>query len=224
MEISNKFEEYKNKLLNIRTDKIQKIKDLRNEQKEISPNDYKKMNEFGNKIDVLIEDILNIENTIRIIREPNKEDLESRIDVMNNFESNVNGLVPSSYTVIYKGISNIEEVDALIKSRGKIFISRDDFNDPYGIKGAEPGIDSFKPYGAIFVFISRDEQKRTAYDLKNDSYLLSAIITTDENIDKLVEGCNFSGLDRRKVMNHEQFVEYLNSKYERSRKEIVLPM
>lgn len=224
MDMNDKFEDYKKTLSDYREQKIKEIRALREEQRKITAKEEKKAFALNNKIDSLIEDILNIENTIRIIREPNKEDLESRIDVMNNFESNVNGLVPSSYTVIYKGISNIEEVDALIKSRGKIFVSRDDFNDPYGIKGAEPGIDSFKPYGAIFVFISREEQKRTAYDLKNDSYLLSAIITTDENIDKLVEGCNFSGLDRRKVMNHEQFVEYLNSKYERSRKEIVLPM
>ena len=218
MDLSDKFEKYKNELENYRNEKIKEIRFLREEQKNISPKDIKKTFALGNKIDDLIDEILKVENTLNLIRIPSEEDIRERINISENFENDVMDLSPSNYTVIFKGYGNINEVDNIIKNRSKIVI--DSYNN---LKDAEPGIDSFYPYGAIFAFIINNNIKSNDLDLKNDLYLLTAVITTSENIEKLQSSCDYSGIDKRKIMTHDQFIELLKNKYEKTRKEIILP-
>lgn len=218
MDLSNKFEKYKIELENYRKEKIKEIRSLREEQKNISPKDIKKTFALGNKIDDLIDEILKVENTLNLIRIPSEEDIRERININDNFENDVISETPPNYTIIFNGYNNINEVENIIKNRSKIVI--DSYNS---LKDAEPGIDSFYPYGAVFAIIINNNLKSNVLDLKNDLYILTAIITTSENIEKLQSSCDYSGFDKRKIMTHDQFLELLKNKYEKTRKEIILP-
>ena len=91
---------------------------------------------------------------------------------------------------------------------------------------ADSSINSFMPYGAIFVFYPKEHEYEKVLSTGDNSEVFGGvesinfneerfvgIITTDENIETLKEYMKENNFDPNKVFNHKQFIELCKEKF-----------
>lgn len=171
-----------------------------------------------------------------------KEDVEYRLRILSEFAKKVKDLVPDNLPLVFHGTSNIGTVREIIKTNGLFTPEQKGesagstanavdvttkANIQVSCDFAEPGISSYMPYGAIFVFFPKDEEiaavnasfKSTqvmggvdGVNFKQEPNRLYGIITTPENITRIQEWCEQYGLDKSKVLTHSDFLEQMIKK------------
>ncbi len=195
------------------------------------------------KIDIYVRKISNslaglsvLESKIANMRPNNEKDIENRIDILDNYAEKIDNAISDDDKVVFHGNSNIGEVEKIIKSGGlktpeergideKSFATEIDVTAKKNIKStldfADSGINSFMPYGAIFVFYPKDYEKEKVLKTGTSSEVLGGvsgvnfsekrfigIITTEENKKRLRETLIGQYLDSNKVFTHEEFLNY----------------
>ena len=146
--------------------------------------DLEKYKQEGNTVFIeiyekRINDLISIrlkdnETRIEFMRENNELDLEERNQILKMFPNQVKEAIPDGIPIVFHGNENIGIVREIIKTGGLFTPEQRNINQPsFGnqvdvtyknnIKTscdfADPGIDSFMPYGAIFVFLHLEVDK-----------------------------------------------------------------
>jgi len=164
----------------------------------------------------------------------NENDLLERKQAINVFSKLISEIVSDEVPLVFHGNNNIGIIHEIIRSGGlktpderqveySSFATKVDVTNKYDIhvscEFAEPGLNSYMPYGAIFVFFPKDEERENV--LKNSgsevfggvdgiSFLedrFIGIITTNENKSRIQTWLIENGLDASKVFNHNEFLE-----------------
>ena len=93
---------------------------------------------------------------------------------------------------------------------------------------AEPGINQYVPFGAIFAFMPREEEYHKVLhtgigtevdngvqgvNFREEPDRLVAIITTNENLERLRKLASETGFDPAKVVTREGFLDMCKEKY-----------
>lgn len=195
---------------------------------------------INNLISVRLKDD---ETRIEFIRENNELDLEERNQIRKTFSNKVKQIIPDGTPIVFHGNRNIGMVREIIKTGGLFTPDQRGINQQScatkvdvtyknniqtSCEFAEPGIDSFMPYGAIFVFTPLESEYEKVINTGENSEVaggidgvnfrekperLIAIITTDESKDNISSWCNQYGWDASKVYNHYEFIEMCKNKY-----------
>ena len=246
----NKFEIIRDSLvesLRIKTKKLKKLNDyLALSKDEI---DEDEIEDLKRKISNLIDSISINQGKLNNLRDVNVDDQEKRKDIYLNYSSKVKEVIPDSIPLVFHGNNNIGIVEQIIESGGlftpdernisyKSFASQIDVtwksNIQTSLEFAEPGLDSYLPYVAIFVFMPKEEEYQNVLNTKDSSEVfggvqsidfkkddrLYAIITTDENIDKLKKCAKENGINENLIMTHDLFLDYCREKFNSNKKTI----
>lgn len=178
------------------------------------------------------------ESYVEFMRIPESdEDSKYRLRIIKEFSDQVRDSVPSELPLVFHGTNNIGTVREIIKSNGLLtpeqkgesttsFAVQIDVTSRSNVRVscefAEPGVEKFMPYGAIFAFLPKPEEVEKVNDTGESSEVfngvdgvnfnqepdrLCAIITTPENITRVQEWCEEYGLDGNKVLTHDGFLE-----------------
>lgn len=236
------FETIKNNLTTNYNNQLRKLKELKEQLLIAEQNqDNKKVAICTRRINSILESINNIKSILSCIR-PNKEsDLRERNEIINNFSTLVNESIPDDIPLVFHGNRNIEIVKQIIASGGlytpeernvgyKSFATQIDVTAKSNIKVslefADSSVNSFMPYGAIFVFYPKEHEYEKVLSTGDNSEVFGGvesinfneerfvgIITTDENIETLKECMKENNFDPNKVFNHKQFIELCKEKF-----------
>lgn len=220
------------------------------EQIKLDQNKLYLLETFQNYLNDAKRNLRTFQSTYEYMRPNNQEDVEKRIKILKDFASAVNESIPDNVPLVFHGTKNIGTILQIIKTGGLLtpeqkgeshtsFASQIDVaykNDiRVSCEFAEPGIlDSYLPYGAIFVFTPRDEEKDNVVRTKGSEVMggvdgvkfvdepdrLFSIITTTENKQRIEEWCEEYGWPIGKVTTHEEFIEKCKSIYQVSDKKI----
>lgn len=243
------FETIKNNNLINYQNQLKKLKELKEQLLESEKNkDTKKIAYYTKRINSVLESINNVETILACIR-PNKEsDLREREDIRNSFSTLVNECIPDNIPLVFHGNKNIEIVKQIISSGGlytpeernvdfKSFATQIDVtaksNIRVSLEFADSSINSFMPYGAIFVFYPKEHEYEKVLSTKDNSEVFGGvesihfdeerfigIITTDENLEVLKDCMKKNNLDPNKVFNHSQFIELCKERFSTKNKVI----
>lgn len=165
------------------------------------------------------------------------EDTNNRLNLLDDYSSLVRDSIDDGVPVVFHGVANIGVVLEIIKSGGLFtpderdvdmtsFASQIDVtykdNIDVTMEFAEPGVNSFMPYGAIFVFRPKEEEVDNVINTGSSSEVMGgvngvnfvleperliSIITTDENIELLQGACEYAKIDASKVVTHDCFLK-----------------
>lgn len=224
-----------------KTEKLKETKELLLQAKD--NNDTRKMEFYTNRINSILQTINNFRSILSCMRPHNEEDLQERENIRNNYAKMVNEVIPDSEPVVFHGNNNIEVVEQIIKSGGlltpeqrgvdfKSFATQIDVTSKTNIRVslefADSSINSFMPYGALFVFLPKENEYENdlntgessevfggvdGINFKTESDRFIGIITTEENLGRLKKCCDENGIDSNKIFSHEQFIEFCKSKF-----------
>ena len=118
------------------------------------------------------------------MRPNSKDDLLIRQDILNNYANKVRKIIPDNIPLLFHGNKNIESVKQIIESGGLFtpdergidyisFATQIDVtykNDNHvSLEFADSGVNSFMPYGAIFVFYPKEEEYEKVLNTGNSS-------------------------------------------------------
>ena len=211
------------------------------EEISIFPNNYF---EYDNT-KILKDKIKYYKGMIDFIRPVTEEDIIERNNIFLNYAAKIKESIPDDIPYVFHGNSKIFSVIEIIKSGGlytpeernssyNSFASQIDVtykdNINASIKFADPGIKSFLPYGAIFVMLPKEEEKKKVLETKEESEVRGGItrvsfkeesdrlinlITTKENKNMLQKIMYENGFDGEKVVVHDEFIELCNKKYKK---------
>jgi hypothetical protein len=171
---------------------------------------------------------------------PIKEDSQDRKDIIINFPNEVKNAVLDDLPLVFHRVNNIGTVREIIETNGlstpeqrgesmTSFAVQIDVTSKINIRVscefAEQGLD-FMPYGAIFAFLPKSEEVENVNNTGQSSEVfggvdgvnfkveperLCAIITTPENIQKVKKWCEQYGLDKDRVLTHDDFIESMKT-------------
>lgn len=241
--MNEKMELIKNNLIEVINNKKSRIDKLfeKIEQAKLENIEYK-IDRYKTSINDILFTIKTIQGRIDNMREPDIEDLENRKNIYLNYAEEIDKKIPDDVPLVFHGNNNIGLVEEIIKTGGLFtpdergvsyasLASQIDVtwkgNIQTSLEFAEPGLDSFYPYGAIFVFLPKEEEYDyvlktgkssevfngvNSIDFKKENRLVS-IITTKENLNRLKKLVKENGLDENIVKTHEEFLEYCKEKY-----------
>lgn len=180
---------------------------------------------------------------LKYMRASTIEDYEERIRFLSEFSDLVKKSIPDDIPYVFHGTSNIGIVYEIIKSGGLFppderevgyssFATQIDVTQKNYIQTscefAEPGLDRcFVPYGAIFVFMPRDDEIEKVLHTKGSEVpdgvagvnfrkhpeKLIAIISTTENKERLISWCNENAWESSKVFTQDEFISYCRKKF-----------
>lgn len=221
--------------------KVEQLKGLKEQLTNTEEGNDRMAAFLANRVNSLAGTIDSIGDNLKRMRPNNEEDLRRRSEIRVNFSKAVNEAIPDGEPVVFHGVDNIEVVKKIIESGGlktpeergadfKSFATQIDVTAKKNIQTtcnfADAGVNSFLPYGGIFVFYPKEHEKENVLstgdgtevfggvegvNLKEDRFM--GLITTDENIDEVKALFRANGLEEGKVFTHDQFLEYCKKKY-----------
>ena len=157
-----------------------------------------------------------IENEINYMRDNDKEDLELRKRIKQDYSKLIKETIPDYAYVGFFGINSMSKIKELIETG---IINQSEINITYkdniriSLEDADNSITSYLPYGAIFAFMPDDVEERKQrvddrkINLKESKDKLYAIITTPENIERIQNWCLKSKISINKVLTHKDFLK-----------------
>jgi len=173
------------------------------------------------------------------------EDAKNRAEIIHSFPTKVAETVPDNLPLVFHGTDNISVVRKIIKDGGLLtpeqkgesmtsFAVGIDVAAKTNIRVpcefAEPGLNRFMPYGAIFAFMPKAEEIEQVNQTGNSTEVfggvdgvsfrdeparLYGIITTQENITRVQDWCEQYGLPKEKVLTHDGFIETMSQTEQR---------
>lgn len=199
---------------------------------------------YSKRLNTMLASLVKFKAEMEYSRDNTIDDVNNRLEILNNYSTLIRDSISDKVPAVFHGVANIGVVLEIIRSGGLFtpderdvdmtsFASQIDVtyknNIDVTLEFSEPGVNSFMPYGAIFVFYPLDEEKENVLgtgestevmggvkgvNFINEPERLIGIITTEENIELLKNACIDAGIDSTKVVTHSEFLtlcESLNS-------------
>lgn len=208
----------------------------------IKNNEIRKAEVYGNLVEKKKRIINDLENQLLYMREDTPEDLEERKKIFQSFSQQVAEIIPDGVPMVFHGNNDIATIYEILKSGGlktpeergvdfKSFATQVDVANKYDIhvpiEFAEPGIESARPYGAIFVFYpKKDEISKClknfgsqvpegvqSIDFKKEDERFVGIISTEENKERIHKWLQEFGMDDKKIFTHSEFIEMCKERF-----------
>lgn len=208
----------------------------------IKSNETRKVAVYGSRVEKIKRRINELENQLSYMREDIPEDLEERKKIRQTFSKQVAKVIPDGIPMVFHGNNDIAAIYEILKTGGlktpeergvdfKSFATqiavanKHDIHVP--VEFADPGIDSARPYGAIFAFYPKKDEIYKglenfgsevpggvqAIDFKEDDDRFVGIITTEENKERIQKWLQEFGMDYKKIFTHLEFIEMCKDKF-----------
>lgn len=192
---------------------------------------------YSKRLNTMLASLVKFKAEVDYSRDNTFDDVNNRLNILNNYSAIVRESISDKVPVVFHGVANIGVVLEIIRSGGLFtpderdvdmtsFASQIDVtykdNIDVTLEFAEPGVNSFMPYGAIFVFRPLDDEVEKVIStggstevmggVKGVNFIqepdrLIGIITTEENIELLQNSCSDSKIDSTKVVTHDTFLK-----------------
>ena len=208
----------------------------------IKSNETRKAEVYGNRVEKTKRRINELENQLSYMREDFPEDLEERKKIRQSFSKQVAENIPDGIPMVFHGNNDIAAIYEILKTGGlktpeerdvdfKSFATqiavanKHDIHVP--VEFADPGIDSARPYGAIFAFYPKKDEIYKglenfgsevpggvqSIDFKKDDDRFVGIITTEENKARIQKWLQEFGMDYKKIFTHLEFIEMCKDRF-----------
>ena len=211
----------------------------------IKSNETRKAEVYGSRVEKIKRRINELENQLSYMREDIPEDLEERKKIRQSFSNQVAEIIPDGIPMVFHGNNDIATIYEILKSGGlktpeergvdfKSFATQIDVANKHDIhvpvEFADPGIDSARPYGAIFAFFPKKDEIYKglenfgsevpggvqSIDFKEDDDRFVGIITTEENKERIQKWLQEFGMDYKKIFTHLEFIEMCKDRFKDS--------
>ena len=211
----------------------------------IKSNETRKAEVYGSRVEKIKRRINELENQLSYMREDIPEDLEERKNIRQSFSKQVAEIIPDGIPMVFHGNNDIATIYEILKSGGlktpeergvdfKSFATQIDVANKHDIhvpvEFADPGIDSARPYGAIFAFYPKKDEIYKglenfgsevpggvqSIDFKEDDDRFVGIITTEENKERIQKWLQEFGMDYKKIFTHLEFIEMCKDRFKDS--------
>lgn len=208
----------------------------------IKSNEPRKAEVYGSRVEKIKRRINELENQLSYMREDIPEDLEERKKIRQSFSKQVAEIIPDGIPMVFHGNNDIAAIYEILKTGGlktpeergvdfKSFATQIAVANKYDIhvpvEFADPGIDSARPYGAIFAFYPKKDEIYKglenfgsevpggvqAIDFKEDDDRFVGIITTEENKERIQKWLQEFGMDYKKIFTHLEFIEMCKDRF-----------
>lgn len=242
MDNNERFEGIRKNILENYNSKLKDLKELKEKLLECKKNnDTRKIEFYTKRIQSVLNNINDIKATFDCMRLNNKDDLIERNNIKNTYSKEINEVIPDNIPIVFHGNNNIEIVRQIIASKGlytpeergvdfKSFATQIDVtaksNIRVSLEFADASINSFMPYGALFVFYPKESEYDKVLKTGDSSEVFGGvesvrfdekrfvgIITTSENIASLKQCMKENGLDSKKVFTHKQFIDFCKENF-----------
>lgn len=210
----------------------------------IKNGEERKVEIYGNSIKKINKRINELESQLVYMREDMPEDLSERKEILQSFSKKIAETVPDGVPMVFHGNNDIATVYEILKSGGlktpeergedfKSFATQIDVANKHDIhvpvEFAEPGIESARPYGAIFVFYpKKDEIDKglgefgsevpggvQSIDFKEEDNRFVGVITTKENKERIRKWLQEFEIDDKKIFTHSEFLEMCKDRFKK---------
>ena len=247
MDNNDRFEEIRKNTLENYNSKLENLKELKEKLLESKKNnDIRKIEFYTKRIESVLSNINNIKATLDCMRLNDENDLKERKNIKNTYSKKINDVIPDDIPIVFHGNNNIEIVKQIISTKGlytpeergvdfKSFATQIDVtaksNIRVSLEFADASINSFMPYGALFVFYPKeyeyDKVLKTGdssevfggvESIRFDEKRFVGIITTEENITSLKRCMKENELDSNKVFTHTQFIDFCKENFKSNTK------
>lgn len=211
-------------------------------EEAIKSNETRKAEVYGSRVEKIKRRINELENQLSYMREDIPEDLEERKKIRQSFSNQVAEIIPDGIPMVFHGNNDIATIYEILKSGGlktpeergvdfKSFATQIDVANKHDIhvpvEFADPGIDSARPYGAIFAFYPKKDEIYKglenfgsevpggvqSIDFKEDDDRFVGIITTEENKERIQKWLQEFGMDYKKIFTHLEFIEMCKDRF-----------
>lgn len=208
----------------------------------IKSNETRKAEVYGSRVEKIKRRMNELENQLSYMREDIPEDLEERKKIRQSFSNQVAEIIPDGIPMVFHGNNDIATIYEILKSGGlktpeergvdfKSFATQIDVANKHDIhvpvEFADPGIDSARPYGAIFAFYPKKDEIYKglenfgsevpggvqSIDFKEDDDRFVGIITTEENKERIQKWLQEFGMDYKKIFTHLEFIEMCKDRF-----------
>ena len=234
---------YVRKILESQKNSLTKYKTMYDEA--IKSNETRKAEAYGSRVEKIKRRINELENQLSYMREDIPEDLEERKRIRQSFSKQVAEIIPDGIPMVFHGNNDIAAIYEILKTGGlktpeergvdfKSFAIQIAVANKYDIhvpvEFADPGIDSARPYGAIFAFYPKEDEIYKglenfgsevpggvqSIDFKEDDDRFVGIITTEENKERIQKWLQEFGMDYKKIFTHLEFIEMCKDRFKDS--------
>jgi len=231
---------YVRKIIDTQKASLEKCQSMYDEA--IKNNEMKKIEVYGNRVQKISKRIKELENQLVYMREDMPKDLEERKKIFQTFSKQVADSIPDGVPMVFHGNNDIATIYEILKSGGlktpeergedfKSFATQIDVTNKYdvhvSVEFAEPGLESSRPYGAIFAFYPKEDERYKALsnfgsevpegvqsiDFKEDDDRFVGIITTEENKERIQKWLQEFGIDDKKIYTHSEFIEMCKERF-----------
>ncbi len=214
-------------------------------EEAIKSNETRKAEVYGSRVEKIKRRTNELENQLSYMREDIPEDLEERKKIRQSFSNQVAEIIPDGIPMVFHGNNDIATIYEILKSGGlktpeergvdfKSFATQIDVANKHDIhvpvEFADPGIDSARPYGAIFAFYPKKDEIYKglenfgsevpggvqSIDFKEDDDRFVGIITTEENKERIQKWLQEFGMDYKKIFTHLEFIEMCKDRFKDS--------
>lgn len=211
-------------------------------EEAIKSNETRKAEVYGSRVEKIKRRINELENQLSYMREDIPEDLEERKKIRQSFSNQVAEIIPDGIPMVFHGNNDIATIYEILKSGGlktpeergvdfKSFATQIDVANKHDIhvpvEFADPGIDSARPYGAIFAFYPKKDEIYKglenfgsevpggvqSIDFKEDDDRFVGIITTEENKERIQKWLQEFGMNYKKIFTHLEFIEMCKDRF-----------
>lgn len=208
----------------------------------IKSNETRKAEVYSSRVEKIKRRINELENQLSYMREDIPEDLEERKKIRQSFSKQVAEIIPDGIPMVFHGNNDIATIYEILKSGGlktpeergvdfRSFATQIDVANKHDIhvpvEFADPGIDSARPYGAIFAFYPKKDEIYKglenfgsevpggvqSIDFKEDDDRFVGIITTKENKERILKWLQEFGMDYKKIFTHLEFIEMCKDRF-----------
>lgn len=211
----------------------------------IENNETRKAEVYGSRVEKIKRRINELENQLSYMREDIPGDLEERKKIRQSFSKQVAEIIPDGVPMVFHGNNDIATIYEILKSGGlktpeergvdfKSFATQIDVANKHDIhvpiEFADPGIESARPYGAIFAFYPKKDEIYKglgnfgsevpggvqSIDFKEDDDRFVGVITTEENKERIQKWLQEFGMDDKKIFTHSEFIEMCKDRFKDS--------
>lgn len=211
----------------------------------IKNNETRKAEVYGSRVEKIKRRINELENQLSYMREDILEDLEERKKIRQSFSKQVAEIIPDGVPMVFHGNNDIATIYEILKSGGlktpeergedfKSFATQIDVANKHDIhvpiEFADPGIETARPYGAIFAFYPKKDEIYKglgnfgsevpggvqSIDFKEDDDRFVGVITTEENKERIQKWLQEFGMDDKKIFTHSEFIEMCKDRFKDS--------